>query len=350
MIRYYSIVLELVSEVAYLECINWDASQIDQKKLLLDSIFSHKLDFVKDYFRLKDAPFSFRRDILYSKLNEGIDDGTFSLIELTKLLDRIEEFGNQHIYLYNCNSEYIKVLKNAEYIKEKMRYRNLESLYNNENLIILPNEPTLTSVIHDNNILKFKWVEKRVWKDPLDERIEEDKLVKTYQINLSRGITTFRIDLVTGNAEIMIQRLPRGANYENIKDNYLEELSHYIDIHSLNPLGLRRSIRLLEESDEVDKRQIDLETIEGGRVAYKSRDRRSDYQSDPSLSRSRTALGHNVSGNKGSFYWKANHILERAILTHIYAKDNRMGIFGQCIEPEVNYVLSRVRYFASHES
>jgi hypothetical protein len=336
--------------VGHLEDINRDASQIDQKKLLLDSIFSHKLDFVKDYFRLKDMPFSFRRDILYSKLNEGIDDGTFSLIELTKLLDRIEEFGNQHIYLYNCNSEYIKVLRNSSYIKDKLKNSNSENLYNNENIIILPNEPTLTSVIHDNNILKFKWVEKRVWKDPLDERIEDDKLVKTYQINISRGITTFRVNLVSGDAEILIQRLPRGANYENIKNGYLDELSHYIEIHSLNPLGLRRTIRRLEGSSEVDKRQIDLETIEGGRVAYKSRDRRSDYQSDTILSRSRTALGSNVSGNKGSFYWKANHILERAILTHIYAKDNRLGIFGQCIEREVNYVLSRVRYFASPES
>lgn len=328
--------------------INRDANQVDQKKLLIDSIFSHKLDFVKDYFRLKDTPFSFRKDILYSKLNEGIDDGTFSLAELTELLDRIEEFGNQHIYMFNCNIEYIKILKNPDYIKEKLISLNLEKLYNTENFLILPNEPTLTSIIHKEDILKFKWVEKRVWKDPLEERIEDDKFVKTYQINLSRGITTFRINLISGNAEIMIQRLPRGANYEMIKNDYLDEISKYIDIHSLNPLGLRRSIRRLEASDEVDKRQIDLETIEGGRVAYKSRDKRSDYQSDAILNRSRSALGNNVSGNRGSFYWKANNTLERPILTHIYAKDNRLGIFGQCIEPEVNYVLSRVRYFASH--
>jgi hypothetical protein len=223
----------------------------------------------------------------------------------------------------------------------------LENIYNNENVTILPNDPVLTSVIHDNKILKFKWVEKRVWKDPFDERIVDDKLVKRYQINLSRGITTFRINLISGNAEIMIQRLPRGANYENIKNDYLDQLSHFIEIHSLDMIGLRRSIRLLEESDEVDKRQIDLETMEGGRVAYKSRDKRSDYQSDVSLVRSRTALGNNVSGNKGSFYWRANHILKRPILTHIYSKDNRFGIFGQCTEQEVNYVLSRVRYFAA---
>jgi hypothetical protein len=80
----------LLKEVACLVGINRDVNQINQRTLLLDSIFSHKLDFVKDYFRSKDEPFSFKRDILYSKLNEGIDNRTFSLIELTKLLDRIE--------------------------------------------------------------------------------------------------------------------------------------------------------------------------------------------------------------------------------------------------------------------
>lgn len=343
--RFY--IASSICEVGSMVDIDRDANQIDQRKMLLDSIFSHKMDFVKSYFRDKDVPFSYRRDLLYSKLNEGIDDGTFSLVELTELLDRIEEFGNQHIYLFKCNPEYVKILRNPSYMQEKLNNLGLSRLYNNENFVILPNESILSGIIHNDNSLKFKWIEKRVWKEPLEEKIEDDKFIKTYQIKLSRGITTFRVNLVSGNAELMIQRLPRGTNYENIKNNYLDRLANLFEIHSLTPLGLRRSIRRLEESNEVSKRQIDLESIDGGRVAYKSRDKKSDYKSDPNLSRSRNALGQNVSGNTGSFYWKNNNILSRPILTHVYAKDNRLGIFGQCVEAEVNYVLSRIRYFAS---
>ncbi len=242
-------------------------------------------------------------------LNEGIDDGTFNLIELTELLDKIEEFGNQHIYLFNCNPNYIEILKNPSYVLENLKSHGLDHLYNNENFIILPNESTLTGVIHNANSLKFKWVEKRVWKELSDEKIDGDRFIKTYQIKLSRGITTFRVSLVSGNAELMIQRLPKGANYENIKNDYLERLDNLFNIHSLSPLSLRRSIRHLEESNEVDKRQIDLETIEGGKVAYKSRDRKSDYQSDTNLSRSRIALGRSVL-EKGEFFIGNQSILK----------------------------------------
>jgi hypothetical protein len=330
-----------------MEDVDRDVAQIDQRKLLLDSIFSHKLEFIRDYFREKEIPSLFKKDILYIKMLEGIDSGTLSLSELTDLLDKIEEFGNQHIYLFNFNTEYKNQLKNPAYIKDNLRKNNLEDLYNNRNSIIVPNEPTLSSVVHNNQALKFKWVDKRVWNELLDEKTEGDKFIKIYQINLSRGITTFRVNLITGNAELMIQRLPKGVYYERIKNAYLDELANFIELSSLTQLNLRSSIRSIENSTEVDKRLIDLEHIGGGRVEYKSKDRGTDYRANPDLSRSRIALGENVSGRKGNFYWKPNRSLERKILTHIYAKDNRLGIFGQCLESEVNYVLSRVRHFAS---
>jgi hypothetical protein len=336
-----------MDEVESSKEIDIDVTQIDQRKLLLDSIFSHKLDFVKSYLREKDISSSFRRDILYSKVMEGIDNGTLNLDGLTDLLDRIEEFGNQHIYLFNCNDEYLNRLKDPEYIKDILNKKNLLDIYNNNNSIFIPNEPTLYSVKHNSRILKFKWVEKRVWKELLNEKIENDKLIKIYQIKLSRGITSFRINLVTGNAELMVQRLPRGTHYERIKNAYFDILANFIVVSSFTQLGLRRAIRLLERSKEVDKRLVDFETSAGGRVEYKSKDKHTDYQADPHLSRSRSALGENVSGNKGSFYWKPNRVLKREILTHIYSKDNRLGIFGECTESEVNHVLSRVRHFAT---
>ena len=109
---------------------NIGVAEIDQRKLLLDSIFSHKLDFIKEYLREREIPSSFKKDVLYVKMIEGIDDGTLSLAELTDLLDRIEEFGNQHIYMFNCNAEYMNQLTSPEYIKDKLCENNQEDLYN----------------------------------------------------------------------------------------------------------------------------------------------------------------------------------------------------------------------------
>lgn len=283
-------------------------------------------------------------------MTKGLEEGKFVETDLIDLLDDIEEFGNQHIYLYNCNPEYLKALRNPTYIQTKLEENSLADLLNNKYRIFIPDNVELSQVIHDSKILKFKWVERRIWKMPLEERIEDDKYIETYQMNTTRGVTTFRIDLITGNAELMIQRLPTGTQYQKIKDDYLHKLSNIMEIYSFQPTGLLRVIRFIEGSEEVDKRQINFETISGGKVAFKSRSRGADFTDDTTLYSARTALGQNVSGSLGNFYWKPNEVLARSIHTHIYPRDDRVAIFGQCVEREVNYVLSRIRYFASRQS
>jgi hypothetical protein len=241
-------------------------------------------------------------------------------------------------------------LRNPTYIQTKLEENSLADLLNNKYRIFIPDNVELSQVIHDSKILKFKWVERRIWKMPLEERIEDDKYIETYQMNTTRGVTTFRIDLITGNAELMIQRLPTGTQYQKIKDDYLHKLSNIMEIYSFQPTGLLRVIRFIEGSEEVDKRQINFETISGGKVAFKSRSRGADFTDDTTLYSARTALGQNVSGSLGNFYWKPNEVLARSIHTHIYPRDDRVAIFGQCVEREVNYVLSRIRYFASRQS
>lgn len=312
---------------------------------LLDAILSHKKEHVETFLRNRDLPHSYTKKTLHSKLEEGLKEGKFSDTDLIDLLDAIEEYGNQHIYLYNCSSEYLKVLKDPAYIQRKLNENNLGNVYNNKNRIFIPSEPELSYVFHDSKTLKFKWIDKRVWKFPFEERIENDKLYKIIQMKITRGVTTFRVDLISGASELMIQKLPSGTDYEDIKDDYLFKLSNFIDTYPFDMLKLRKVIKSAETSDEVEKRQINFDTIAGGKIAFKSRGKGNDYTSDPNLSDARNALGQDISGSLGNFYWKPNGILVRPIHTHIY--DDRMAIFGQCVEREVNYVLSRIRFFAS---
>lgn len=328
--------------------INVDIGKIDQRKQLVETILSHKKEHIDTFLSNRRLPYSYTKKTLKSKLIEGLDEEKFSEIDLIDLLDAIEEFGNQHIYLFNCNPDYLETLQDPSYIQGKLDENNLKNLYNNKHRIFIPNDVELSSVIHDDNTLKFKWVEKRIWKIPLDEdRIEDDKYIEVHQINISRGVTTFRVDLVSGTTELMIQKLSMQPNYKDIKEDYLHKLSNFVETYSFQQTRLRRAIKFIEESNEVEKRQINFETISGGKVAFKSRDRGADYTNDPSLSSARNALGSNVSGSLGNFYWKPNDILKRAIHTYIYSEDDRVGILGQCVEREVNYVLSRIRYFAS---
>jgi len=324
-----------------------DLENINQQELLLKMLLSHKKEYVQNFLKERELPYSYTKRELLEKLKDGLEDESFYFDDLIRLLDNIEEFGNQHIYLYSCTPEYLHRLKEEAYVRSKLEENGIEDKYNSSDALLIPSEPTISSIIHTDRLLKFKWVEKRIWKQLISEEIQGDKFIKTYQIHITRGVTTFRVDLITGNAELMIQRLPSGTRYGEIKENYLSKLASLIEINALSQINLRRAIKRIEESDEVEKRGTNLQTISGGKIAFQSRSRGVDYTSDPELHRARNALGQNVSGHLGNFYWLPNDILTRKVHTKIYGNDDRVGIFGECTEMEVNYVLSRIRYFAS---
>ena len=56
----------------------------------------------------------------------------------------------------------------------------------------------------------------------------------------------------------------------------------------------------------------------------------------------RKALGKGVAGRLGNFYWP---VLGRDIHIKLFAKDQRVGIFGECTEEEVQHVLSEIRRY-----
>lgn len=323
-----------------------EETRIDEIELLLDLLLSHKKEHIQDFLRSKGLTYSYPKDTLREKIKDGIKKRILKPEELIDLLDKIEEYGNQHVYLYTNTSNYIEKLKKEEFIKKQLRKSGLDKLYNTRKPLLIPDFPTIAAIIHNDKILKIKWVEKRKWYELINEEVKGDKLIRTYQIYITRGVTIFRVDLVTGNAELFIQRLPSGTNYAKVKESYENEIKKIVNLDTFSPLNLKSSIKKIESSGEVERRQINLETIGGGKVTFKSRSRGADYISDPSLRNARNALGGKVSGDLGIFYWLPQGPLTRKIHTHIYGWDSRVGIFGECNESEVNYVLSRVRFFA----
>lgn len=67
-----------------------------------------------------------------------------------------------------------------------------------------------------------------------------------------------------------------------------------------------------------------------------------DVYKDPTIRRARKALGKSVAGRLDNFYWP---IQGRDIHIKLYAKDHRIGIFGECTAAEVESVLSEVRRY-----
>lgn len=324
-----------------------DIEKPEELEILLEFLLSHKKEYIANFLREKGLYSSGTKSTLKERLVNYIDHDEISIENLVDLLDEIEGWGNQHIYIYTGPNSLLELWKDAKWVKRHLTKKKLEGLLNKKLPLILPDSPQLSSIKYSDEQLRIIWVEKRKWEDriPDKDEVRDNLIMKAYLPRISRGLIVFEWNLISNQALFMIQRLPRGSNYEATFDEYIEKMKRIIDISHFDIVKLRPAIKRIESSDETRRRQINFETTRGGNINFKSSTRDDDYQDDPTLSNARSALGNRVSGSLGNFYWLPCSNLERAIHTHIYGRFNRAGFFGECREEEVRYVLSRIRNY-----
>lgn len=321
-------------------------SEIEQ---VVEYVFAHRKEAVQQFLAEHSFPTSGLKDDLRDRVTNGLKSKAIIPEELIALLDTIEGWGNQHIYLYSAPPGELKIWKKKQEAVKRMTKAGNADLFNQCRPLVLPANPTLSSVEWTPQRVRCIWVEKREWEMRVPDEDSQDKVLgifyKAYQQQIARGITTFDWNLVTGEAALMIQRLPSGEGYNQIRQVYERELEPFITISNFTRVRTRRAIRNLEKVKETLNRQIEHETLRGGKAAFTSKGRESDAYADPDLKKSRDALGGRAVSVLGNFYFlPAKQSLSRNIHIKIYAKDQRVGIFGECTEDEVSYVLSRIRH------
>jgi hypothetical protein len=326
----------------------------DDRDRLIQYVFSHRKTAVQDFLRERSLPIHGTKGEIRDRVEDQIDANEVSAEDLIALLDRVEGWGNQHVYMYDAPEGEMRVWKSEARAKARLKKMGHEELFNKRIPLVLPEEPTLSSVEWSSERVRFIWIEKREWTQRREDLDQEGSAVgvpstisfKAYEDKIARGITSFDWNLLTGSATLLIQRLPSGERYDELRVNYESALEEAVHIGDFSRTKITKAIKKLEKSTEVRNRQIAHETQRGGRVQFTSKSRKEDAFEDPDLKSSRDALGQ-TSSVLGNFYWqeKLPH-LSREIHTKLYATDQRTGIFGECTEEEVQYVLSRIRHFS----
>jgi hypothetical protein len=312
------------------------------EEFLVDVIFSHKLAWVRGLLKEQSLPSSGTEAELRNRIKEYLEAGTLSSGDLIGLLDEVEGWGDQHAYLYSASTALIAELADETEFKKALKKNRALGLFNEPLPLVLPDAPKLSSVDWSTDAVRFVWVEKREYRDRIeDEDREEDDLVfDAYKIKVTRGVISFQCDLVTGHAELLIQRLPTGNNYLAEKAKYETRLGKFFDMAQLTPCTVGGAIKKIDSATGIRKRASELATTRGHRITYTSRSRKEDVYNDPDILKSRKTLGALLAGRLGNYYWPIDG---RDIHLKLYAKDQRLGIFGECTQEEVSSVLAQIR-------
>jgi hypothetical protein len=313
----------------------------------LDYVLSHRMAFSQAFLRDRGLAFSGTKEKLRARFEEYLVDRRVPADDLVQLLNEIEGWGNQHLYLYRAPDRLLEPWWEEASARERLADLGLESLFGRQRPLVLPDQATLASIEWAPDRARFVWVEKRQWTERASEQdIEQDDMVwQAYRRKVTRGLVAFDWDLVSGDAMLMIQRLPAGRTYRPVRDRYEAELAQIVGLDHFQRVRVGPAIHPIERSDEVRRRQLTYRTLRGGEAALTSANQWTDAYADPILNRAGQALQDDTAGLRGNFYWlPVAGKLGGEVHTKIYGSDERIGIFGEHREGDVRYVISRIRH------
>jgi len=326
--------------------------KIEEVVQLIDLLLAHKKEYVQEFLRENGFRFSGTKEDLRERLLTLYGRNEITHAQILQRLDQLEGYGNQHVYLFRIPEPHIEELRDQENVRKIFEENNLGDVYNSYRALAFPKEPEVASITHDDDWLKIRWVVKKEKTQLLEEKREIDKqnreiLTKKYIIRKYRGVTMFRASLISGDAELLIHRLPEGLKYVQEKDKYLGYLNKWFNWGLLPNINLYPVISRVENSNEVRIRNVGLRTARGSHIDISSSSRITGIHDDPDAINARQSISTGV-GNRGNFYWlpeRSKGVLSREIHTIIYP--DRVAFLGECREEEVNYVLGRIRHYLS---
>lgn len=320
----------------------------EEVAVLLDLMLARPTWQLSPFLRQSRLPSNGTKEAIRQRLAAGLDDGKVDVANLIDLLDELEGWGNQHIYLYKSSHPIAQRWSSTAHVKSILGKHDLIHLHNKRNPLVLPPNRQISSIRQSPERLRIQWIEAREWEEHTpDEDIQtEDGILRYFKRRQARGMAIFDWDLLSGHAALLTQRLPHGNKYDEVRKSFEGELEPILGIGQFERLRLSRSIGKIEDSKEAMRRQFHHELIGGETVSMTSRTRAEDVFKSATLEKARQALGTNTLPLIGNLYWQpVSGKFDRVVHVKLYPKDQRVGIFGACREGEVQYLLSRIRYY-----
>jgi len=220
--------------------------------------------------RAARLPVGGNRPQVLNAIKNGLTGKKFPPEDLVEYVDTLMENGFQHIFLFRLSEEhkdYLNELLKPEYIQKQLTKKNLLNRYNNPALISYPPSPQLGVVIHRPEVLLFKWVETRLWRQQVQVGIDENgnPLFKLQQFR-ERSINFFRLDLKNGESELCIQ-LMKPNPQKSLRQEweiYCRRISELIPFDYFRPVLLEPIIRRLLTVGDIEIRSWKIALPEGG--------------------------------------------------------------------------------------
>ncbi|OCI91188.1 hypothetical protein A6U86_21275 [Rhizobium sp. AC27/96] len=190
------------------------------------------LEQVSNFLRQRSLPFSGGswRDMIDLRLRPSVEKGALDENDLVDLLRQTEEYGAQHIFLFQLvDGRNLSSLFDGE-LPQRLKAACFPSL-GSTSIIDMPKVPSVVEVREEFDGIRsftFKIVEKRAFFEKLSDETGNGQLVVTYAEVPYRAVNLMRIS-EDGRAEIRLQSHKDAISYGGLAEAVFNTLKPIID-------------------------------------------------------------------------------------------------------------------------
>ncbi len=348
----------------------------DLERLVKGIVVAQGNDFVKELLRERGIRIGTTKADFERNLLEAIGDGRLTRADVDEWLDRVEGWGDQHIYLYNVPSEWVRdpVWSDGDLVKRRIEEADYGRYWNVSTSLEFPEEMTLTGISFSESTFTLTWhrgAESWVRETERDSRESIDGDLyefRAYRYRAKRAVTRFVLrtgtsDPATWAAALLIPIAFNSPEHEALQEQVartLGRLTALADFRALQrqPVPIANVITKLDQAGLAPGGGGPHVTAQstrflsgGSYVEFASTSHHEDYRSSGPVREWRRAMRGpqlaQFTGSNGSleFLKHPSNGLSRDVKIQLYGTDRRVRIWKQLTAAEVWAILDTLRSF-----
>lgn len=324
--------------------------------------------FIKELLRSKDIQIGKNKADFDRHMRAAIDDGKLRLVDVEEWLNRVEGWGEQHVYLFKLPPAISSTLTEKAMYQKAVEGR-MKGLWNKSTAMTFDSEDRLASVSCIDSTLRLVWQKAAISWPPVPEMNyphqdgEDEYEFRAYRKHEDRTITRFEARADLGVAALFIAEPFQSKEHETLMEIAWRAVAAFIDISLLkkHPIDLSRVSMKIDQisgtTDDSNTAPVKVHKSSlfagGGYVIFGANSKEGSYHDEHPLQELRRALGEEqlklFSGGEGSFWFErgvGTEELSRRLRVQLYKKGNRIKLWGQMEAKEAWAVL---RMLAAYE-
>lgn len=291
------------------------------------------------------------------KLLPALQDGKLNRSDLVKMIREAEEYGRQHVFLYQCSQKEAMDLMNPESLVANLAKMGLSELKEKPRLVKDVNGLQLVDVRIDqpkrgDRSLVIKAVDVRSYKTQIDKRVEGNREFVTYEVEQERAVNLISVR-EDGLTEVRIQSYRNALDYPRAVEDLFAKATGIIERMQFAPISLTRArLRLVTDRKKyahlVRFADTELRDKEGRVLSLATSFAQQELYADGSASDKGIAgflsVGKPTCDEVDCFWVKrANSNLPTTELhTLIGGQNNEFVLTAQCSRTDYQYALAQI--------